>query len=244
MPFKNVTGKQEAAFLSSLRAGQYNLLLGAGFSMDSKNAHGNFPSGIQLLDELAEATKSKRTTLQRLYQLLKPAQVKQHITDRLSGSEPGETAKLITSFIWRRIFTWNVDDVIENVYKNDKVLQRVIPKHFNDVYTDPQSLEELLTIHLHGFVQQPERGYVFSREQYVNQITKINPWMTILTQRMLSEPIIIAGSTLDEVDLSYYLALRTGESARDDRGPSVLVMEKDPEATMLSERHGLLHFVG
>lgn len=68
--------------------------------------------------------------------------------------------------------------------------------------------------------------------------------MTVLTQRMLSEPIIISGSTLDEVDLSYYLALRTGESARDDRGPSILVMEDDPEATMLCERHGLLHFVG
>ena len=72
MPFKNITGKQEAALLSALRAGQYNLLLGAGFSMDSTNAKGRLPSGNELLDELAVATKGRRTTLQRMYQMLKP----------------------------------------------------------------------------------------------------------------------------------------------------------------------------
>lgn len=244
MPFKKITGKQEAALISALRAGQYNLLLGAGFSMDSHNAKGQLPSGQQLLTELAQATNGRKTTLQRLYQMLKPHQVKDNITERFIDTTPGETAKLMSSFVWRRVFTWNVDDVLENVYKREGALQRAVSKHFNDVYIDPQSLEDLLIIHLHGFVQQAERGYVFSREQYVNQITKVNPWMTVLTQRMLSEPMIIAGSTLDEVDLSYYLALRTGESGRDDRGPSILVMEDDPEATMLCERHGLLHFVG
>ena len=48
MPFASITGKQEAAFLSGIRAGQYSLLLGAGFSMDSKNSNGNLPSGDQL----------------------------------------------------------------------------------------------------------------------------------------------------------------------------------------------------
>jgi hypothetical protein len=244
MPFKNITGKQESAFLSSLRAGQYNLLLGAGFSMDSKNAKGFLPSGDGLLEDLARATKAKKSSLQRLYQLLTPAQVKELITDRFVNSIPGETPKLMASFVWRRIFTWNVDDVLENLYSGERTVQRAIPKHFNDVYTDPQSLEELFIIHLHGFSRTPERGYVFSRDQYVSQTTKVNPWMTVLTQRMLSEPMIIAGSTLDEVDLDYYLALRTGDSARDDRGPSVLVEADDPIATMLCEKHGLLHFVG
>ncbi|MBO1326187.1 SIR2 family protein [Acetobacter sp. TBRC 12305] len=244
MPFKNITGKQEDAFVSSLRAGQYNLLLGAGFSMDSRNKKGILPSGDTLLGELADATSARKSSLQRLYQLLTPPLVQKLITNRFVDAQPGPTAKLMASFVWRRVFTWNVDDVIENVYDNEQALQRAIPKHFNDVYTDPLNLEELFVIHLHGFVGQPEKGYVFSRDQYVNQTTKINPWMTVLTQRMLSEPMIIAGSTLDEPDLDYYLALRTGESARDDRGPSILVEVDDPIATMLCERHGLLHFVG
>jgi hypothetical protein len=244
MPFKDITGKQEAAFVSSLRAGQYNLILGAGFSMDSKNAKGPLPSGDELLGDLAKATNARKSSLQRLYQLLTPTQVKELITDRFVGAVPGETAKLMGSFVWRRVFTWNVDDVLENLYKGERAFQRAVPKHFNDVYTDPQSLEELFIIHLHGFVGAPERGYVFSRDQYVSQTTKVNPWMTVLTQRMLSEPMIIAGSTLDEIDLDHYLALRTGDSARDDRGPSILVEVDDPIATMLREKHGLLHFVG
>jgi hypothetical protein len=150
----------------------------------------------------------------------------------------------MSSFVWRRVFTWNVDDVLENLYNGERVLQRAVSKHFNDVYTDPQSLEELFVIHLHGFVLAPGRGYVFSRDQYVGQTTKVNPWMTVLTQRMLAEPMIIAGSTLDEVDLDHYLALRTGDTARDDRGPSILVEVDDPISTMLCEKHGLLHFVG
>jgi len=244
MPFKDITGKQEDAFISSLRAGQYNLLLGAGFSMDSRNAKGQLPSGDTLLGELATATLARKSSLQWLYQLLTPVQVKELITDRFVEAQPGPTAKLMSSFVWRRVYTWNIDDVLENVYKGEHALQHAIPKHFDDVYTDPQSLEELFLIHLHGFVGQPDRGYVFSRDQYINQTTKVNPWMTVLTQRMLSEPMIIAGSTLDEVDLDYYLALRTGESARDDRGPSILVEADDPIATMLCERHGLLHFLG
>ncbi|WP_371090199.1 SIR2 family protein [Bradyrhizobium sp. WSM2254] len=212
--------------------------------MDSKNAKGLLPSGDQLLGDLATATKAKKSSLQRLYQLLTPAQVKELITDRFVNSTPGDTAKLMASFLWRRVFTWNVDDVLENLYRDERALQRAIVRHFNDVYTDSQSLEELFIIHLHGFVGSPERGYVFSRDQYVSQTTKVNAWMTVLTQRMLSEPMIIAGSTLDEVDLDYYLALRTGDSARDDRGPSILVEADDPIATMLCEKHGLLHFVG
>ncbi len=205
MPFKDITGKQEAAFLSSLRAGQYNLLLGAGFSMNSKNVKGPLPSGDELLGDLAKATNAKKSSLQRLYSLLTPTQVKELITDRYVGAVPGETAKLMASFVWRRVFTWNIDDVLENLYKDKQALQRVVPKHFNDVYTDPQSLEELFIIHLHGFVGTPERGYVFSRDQYISQTMKVNPWMAVLTQRMLSEPMIIAGSTLDEVDLDHYL---------------------------------------
>ena len=38
MPFESISEEQREAFISSLKAGQYNLLLGAGASMDSSNA--------------------------------------------------------------------------------------------------------------------------------------------------------------------------------------------------------------
>jgi hypothetical protein len=244
MPFKDITGKQEASIKSALRAGQYNLLLGAGFSMDSTNKHGNLPSGETLAAELSIVTGAKSNSLQRLYEIMTPQQVKTHITDRLSCSMPGETAQLMSSFIWKRVFTWNIDDVLENVYQDGKGHQRAVPKHFNDIYTDPENMEELFLIHLHGYVGQEDHGYVFSREQYLKQIMKVNPWMMVLTQFMLSEPMIIAGTSLDEVDLDFYLAQRTNESARNDRGPSILVASDGPFSRKLCEKHDLLLFNG
>ena len=212
--------------------------------MDSTNKLGKLPSGEDLAAELSTVTKAKSNSLQRLYELMTPQQVKLHITDRLARSVPGKTAKLMSSFIWKRVFTWNVDDVLENVYQEGKGQQRAVPKHFNDIYTDPENLEELFLIHLHGYVGQPDRGYVFSREQYLKQIIKVNPWMTVLTQFMLSEPMIIAGTSLDEVDLDFYLAQRTSESARNDRGPSILVASDGPFSQKLCEKHNLLLFNG
>lgn len=244
MPFKKITGKQESAILSALRVGQYNLLLGAGFSMDSANERGKLPSGEALAAELCDVTGARSNSLQRLYELMTPEQVRTHITDRLSRSAPGKTAELMSSFIWKRVFTWNVDDVLENTYQDGRRLQRAVPKHFNDIYANAESMEELLVIHLHGYVGQADRGYVFSREQYLKQITKVNPWMTVLTQLMLSEPMIIAGTSLDEVDLDFYLAQRTSESARSDRGPSILVASDGPFSRKLCEKHDLLLFDG
>lgn len=69
--------------------------------------------------------------------------------------------------------------------------------------------------------------------------------MTILAQIVSSEPVIIIGSSLDEVDLDYYLSFRTSTSDRADEGPSIFV---SPHSNALTQHHcerlGLLHFVG
>jgi hypothetical protein len=62
----------------------------------------------------------------------------------------------------------------------------------------------VILVHLHGSVDFPDRGYVFSRDEYIRQITTINSWMTILAQFMRSEPFVIGGSSLDEVDIDYF----------------------------------------
>ena len=98
---------------------------------------------------------------------------------------------------------------------------------------------------MHGTVLSPHKGYVFSRDQYIGLINDLNPWMVVLSQFMLSEPMIIAGTAMDEVDLDYYLAHRTTVTSRDDRGPSIFVTKDDDAVTQqYCERHNLLLFVG
>jgi len=69
--------------------------------------------------------------------------------------------------------------------------------------------------------------------------------MVVLTQFMRVEPFIIAGTSLDEVDLEYYLAHRTAVTSRNDRGPSILIEPYPDHVTERDcEKYGLLLFKG
>ncbi|MGR9463232.1 P-loop NTPase [Rhizobium leguminosarum] len=246
MTFKEITDSQEESFVSALAAGQYNLLLGAGASMDSSNTMGLLPTGEAFKDELCGVTgASTKHSLQRVFSLLDEKQVDKHVTSRFINCRPGPTADLLSRFLWKRIFTWNIDDVLQRHYKEKRRKQKLITVHYKDEFKEASSLSELMAIHLHGTVLFPEKGYVFSREHYIQQAQTINPWMSVLSTFMRSEPMIISGTSLDEPDLDHYLSFRSELTARDDRGPSVLVTKDDDAITAdLCKRHNLLHFIG
>jgi hypothetical protein len=58
MPFESISEEDHAAFVASLSLGQYNLLLGAGASMDSFNGCGLLPSGTALQAHLTALKKA------------------------------------------------------------------------------------------------------------------------------------------------------------------------------------------
>ena len=217
------------AMAASLRAGQYNLLLGSGVSTDSSNGKGPLPSGERLRSDLCDLKGvNENSPLQRVYDTLSCAERQEQIIERFINCTPGSTAKKLTEFLWHRIFTFNVDDVLENAYKEDETLQNPAVFHFDDSYSEVTSLAEVPIIHLHGSVKQPEKGFVFSYQEYVRQIKSLNPWMVVLTQFLPVEPFIIMGTSLNEVDLAFYLSYRSQITAREDRGPSILV-EPNPD---------------
>lgn len=245
MAFREITKEQHDLFVSALAAGQYNLLLGAGFSADSTNTHGRLPIGDALKDELCDLTgANKKYSLQRVFSLLNPIQIREYVTDRFSNCQPGPTAKIASNYVWKRIFTWNIDDVLQNQYCNFG-RQELVTIHYADEFVEVETSAEVMLIHLHGTVLVPEKGYVFSREAYVQQIRSINPWMSVLTNFLQSEPFIISGTQLDEIDLDFYLSHRTPITSRTDRGPSILVArEEDAVTRKLCDDHNLIQFVG
>lgn len=234
-------------FATSLRSGDYNVLLGAAASLGSTNGDGvELPLGNGLKDELCDLKGAKRTnSLQRVYQLLNEEEVTSHITNRFSGCKPGPALRSLTSFIWKRIFTLNIDDALEAAYSTGEPYQRPIVRNYRDHYEEVRSSAEVPLIHLHGFTQRPSDGYVFSRDAYLNIIKSSNPWATVLAQTMAVEPFIIMGSSLDEVDLDYFLSLRSQATARSDRGPSFLIEPYGDVVTQHEcERLGLTLFPG
>lgn len=244
--FKNISRDQLDLFISSLKYGQYSLLLGAGSSADTRNAIWELPIGDAYKDYLCEVTgASPKHSLQRVFGLLKKEEIEEHVTRRFQGCLPGETSKNLSKFVWKRIFTWNIDDVLENTYSTGTRKQAAIPVHYTDDFSDAELSSDLQIVHLHGYANQPEKGYIFSREQYIKQVKEVNPWMAVLSTMMRSDPLIIAGTALDEVDLDYYLSFRSHATSRADRGPSILVTKDDDEVISdLCRTHDLIHFVG
>lgn len=244
--FQNITDTQLDAFQSSLRAGQYNLLLGSGISLDSYNVRGRLPDADQLRSELCtEKNANTNTTLQRVFPLLNAKEIESLVTSRFLNCTAGPSVAQLPSFVWKRIFTFNIDDAVEDAYKSQSAMQALKSLNFTDTYEDTGPLTEVSIVHLHGSADRATDGYVFSIQDYVRSMQDHNAWMLVLSQLMPSEPFILIGTSLNEPDLEYYLSSRRTSVPRTDRGPSVYV-SRSPDAVTRHdcERFGLTLFHG
>lgn len=81
---------------------------------------------------------------------------------------------------------------------------------------------------------------MFSFTDYAAITRDLNSWMHLLSEILATEPFIIAGTSLSESDLEYYLSKRTDSSPKRGVGPSFLI---DPSPDTITraycERHGL-----
>ncbi len=225
-----------ATFQDTLFRGNYNLLLGSAISIDSKNKDGEIlKSSEKLRLHLCKMTGApENTSLTRVFALLDSAQKDKEIVRHYSGCTPGQSVQNIPHYLWRRLFTFNVDDVIENLYissADSKQSVRSINYHYSLEPTP--TIDELQAIHLHGWVREPHHEFVFSYTEYARVMRELNPWMYMLSEILGTEPFIISGTSLNEGDLEYYLSTRSPATPRKDRGPSLLV---EPYPTIVTER--------
>ena len=246
LSFVNASPELEKRFLSGIAAGRYTLLLGAGASRDSSNRFGNLPLTADLQAELAKVTNVPpgKYSLQRLYASLTEAERVKNIRDRFSDCAPGETARAVSSYYWKRVFTLNIDDTLNSAYSMRSIQN---PKfiHFSDPYEDFQAKSDVPVISLHGSVLRHEDGYVFSYEEYARITRGQNPWMVILSNAIRSEPIIVSGASLEESDIEYYLSYRSETTAREDFPPSICVSnEINRLSESLCREHNLIQFSG
>ncbi|MBO3705290.1 MAG: SIR2 family protein [Candidatus Accumulibacter sp.] len=211
---------------------RYNLLLGAGVSLDSTDRHGNPLLGAEdLRKSLCASTSSRESSpLWRVAGHLTPAQVESHLTQPYQGCKAGPTLKQLPQFAWRIAFTLNIDDALEGAYQcSPGRLQSLIPVNYTREFETFRNPQELPLIHLHGFVRSPGEKYVFSLQEYATVQRGMNAWVHMLSSLIISEPFIIAGTTLFEPDLEYFLAHRPSNSTIMSRAPSILV-EPFPDA--------------
>jgi serine/threonine protein kinase len=181
------------------------------------------------------------TTLSRVYSLLSDSERADQLVRRYSKCQPGPSLGFLPRFLWRRLFTFNIDDVLEALYyQATHAKQQLVPLNFDAPFEPTPDRQELQAIHLHGWVGAEKSGFVFSLAEYARVMNAMNPWMHLLAEILATESFILAGTSLNEVDLEYYLSHRSEQTPRRGHGPSLLI-EPYPDAATESDcaRYGL-----
>ena len=185
-------------FRHTLFAGKYNLLLGSGVSLKSRDRNGAFLRGTeQLRRDICKLTDtSDATSLSRAYALLTAQQRQTELVDKYSRCQPGKELSPFRHCLWKRIFTFNIDDVIETLYDRGKGAQELTSLNYDSAFEPDTNISELQCIHLHGYAGQPTKGFVFSHNEYARILRGNNPWMLLLCEILPSESFIIAGNVV------------------------------------------------
>lgn len=250
--FTGLDEEERRTVWSALNAGSYYLFTGSGVSLDSQGVEGNMLSAGELNERLRKLTDLGPTsTLQQNYSLLSPEEIKSNITIPYTCLKPGNTIEALARIPWRRVYTLNVDNAFEyasrSLARAANLPSEVIASfNYNELFHElsPDHIQSV--VHLHGNVEKSETSYVFSHNEYARHMNRPNSWMMTLTQLMKSEPFIVAGTSLDEIDVEFYLQQHAGIDRSDrQRAVSILV---EPYPSRLTRKictdHGLVLFEG
>ena len=215
------------------------LFLGAGFSIGGKLASGHgFPKGEELKfsiikdflkidnDDIEYAELSSYN-LSKVCQYAKQVKSEFHLSDYLCdlmrNSTPSDFHYLITKYNWKKIYTTNIDDIIETVYRQNKV-DLLIQNQYRKSTLSKTCTEYLK---LHGCVNNTEGGVVFGTDEYLESMVKNKDYrFNSLVFDISSENFIFVGSEFEEINIEYYFKLYESTGYKSSKGNLIFVNPK------------------
>ena len=237
--FENLNYRDKRRLCDSIVHRRVSLLLGSGVSLDSEGISEKMRSADQLRRDLVSLTElPSSASLQQAYSLMTHDQIQREITDHYTCTKVGKTINRLAPIPWRRVYTLNVDNCLEEAFKQ-VIKEREFEPECLEVFNFSDSFSELLSdkrcsiVHLHGTVLQAADGYVFSRDEYVQNILQPNSWMLTLCQLIRTDTFVVAGTSLDEIDVNFYLHQRNQRTTRGDIPPSILI---EPNPNRLTQK--------
>jgi DNA polymerase III delta prime subunit len=146
-----------------------------------------------------------------------------YLEKRLTRCRPAKWHGFIPSMNWKRIWTLNIDDVLEQSYQlSHERRQRHISVDWTSPHDDAPPTDVQI-VHLHGRAWGGTR-LVFSIPEYLQATSELHTWHRIFGDHFQDQPFIIVGARLaDEFDLASIL--RRGSSSWKSRGqPSYVIL--------------------
>jgi hypothetical protein len=203
---------------TNLRRNRVVLFLGAGFSGDAENfAREPLPLSRGLAEKVWTFLEFPGgydgTELRYLYDAARKrkgdATVRIFLRDLFAVSRYPDWYKSLAGFYWRRIYTTNIDNLIETLYAaspSGPGLDRVVAP---DDFADRDAfLREIQFVKLHGSIDEAGRPLVFSPIEYGRRASLHDIWYDHFLRDYSSYPTVLVGTELNEPLFWQYLAAR------------------------------------
>lgn len=211
---------ERAHLARQIARGRVILFTGAGFSNGAFTKNG---APVASVAELKEALwqllfpgepLDETATLGDLYEAglrSKKTQLRSLLEDRLRV-DPGRLPDVYETWFsmpWARAYTVNVDDLDEAVGRQFRLPRPVTSiSAVRDGIAVP--VGSLASVHLNGRLDDfPDS--TFSARQYGERVAAIDPWYHQLVAELASHTVLFVGTSLDELPLWQYIALRRGK---------------------------------
>lgn len=234
MPSPWMSDQEWDNVMKAIVESKYQLLLGAGVSLEAEGPKGRLPGGWALANEMAGEFSLPGDPQGNLRQVFSMAKsristsgqgVLAYLADRFSNcTAPGWYADLV-SIPWRYIWSLNIDDAVENAYNRqfaDRAAKELVSVSWTDPHRVPSS-HQVILVHLHGVaLADRTEDLIFDISSYVYATTARHRWHSIFADRYADTPTIILGARLsDEFDLENVL---DKGRLHDSDSPSLIVM--------------------
>ncbi len=245
----HISNDDLAAVADAVARGEYSLLLGAGASYGGIGGDGlPIPMAAdlanQLIDDFSLPAEHGSVSLYDTYEAagrrLSRDKLSRdvYLQRRFTRCTPPGWLQQLPQFLWRRIWTLNIDDTLGVAYDTSESRKQKLAE-FNWIDRHVDSHDSLQAIQLHGSARRPDQ-LVFSILQYVRATTARHAWHRIFGDHISQQPFIVVGARLtDEIDLAEILA--AGTTVRENHGLPSLIVLKDvtPLAREKLEASGL-----
>jgi SIR2-like domain len=184
------------------------LFLGAGFSSDAKNRlDRQIPVGSAFAKSLWEFLKYPgdydNTALATMYEAAltrKHSELQRLLDETFLCTSIPSWYQSIAKLFWTRIYTTNVDNVVEEVYKLPNTAQRmVVIDGIRDDYRERnQFLEDIQCVKLNGVLTDKPTSITFSTSQYAARLADAEPWYDQFVRDYSTKCTVFIGTKLDE----------------------------------------------
>ena len=212
------------------------LFAGAGFSVDAENTfHESLPLAFELAKRLWSFLYSEpydgKTPLKTLYEAALThkkgkAALRDFLRTQLHVVGFAAWYRLIPLWYWFRIYTTNIDDLLEQVYDSAGVpsLSKIVaPSYYRE---RDAFLRQLQFVKLHGCVNDDTSDLTFGHSDYGNRASLVDVWYLHFVQDYSTLNTIFIGTNLDEPLFWQYIEIR----AQRDRGAP----ERRPKSFLVS----------